>query len=216
MNKAFIFDLDGVLVNSEPYWTEFEEPFFQRVFGKQIAKKVGHVPGRGVVKVYEEALSYDAIIDKEIYLQGFEEVAMRVYDKAPLTSGVAELVQRLTARGFKLCLVTQSPQSWIDRVLPRLPFKNELATVVSTRERNLEPKPSPEGFLIAFSELKAHPRSSFILEDSNFGIAAGKAAGAFVIGFRGNLLPGYEQHGADAYADTMDNVINLVEKLTQP
>lgn len=216
MNKAFIFDLDGVLVNSEPYWTEFEEPFFQRVFGKQIAKKVGHVPGRGVVKVYEEALSYDAIIDKEIYLQGFEEVAMRVYDKAPLTSGVAELVQRLTARGFKLGLVTQSPQSWIDRVLPRLPFKNELATVVSTRERSLEPKPSPEGFLIAFSELKANPRSSFILEDSNFGIAAGKAAGAFVIGFRGNLLPGYEQHGADAYADTMDNVINLVEKLTQP
>jgi len=216
MNKAFIFDLDGVLVNSEPYWTACEEPFFQRVFGKQIAKKVGHVPGRGVVKVYEEALSYGAIIDKEIYLRGFEEVAMRVYDRAPLTSGVAELVQRLLAHGFKLGLVTQSPQSWIDRVLPRLPFKNELAAIVSTREQSLEPKPSPEGFLVAFSELKADPRSSFILEDSNFGITAGKAAGAFVIGFRGNLISGYEQIGADAYADTMDDVEKLVEKFTQP
>ena len=216
MNKAFIFDLDAVLVNSQPYWTAFEEPFFQRVFGKQIAKKVGHVPGRGVVKVYEEALSYGAIIDKETYLQGFEEVAMRVYDRAPLTSGVAELVQRLLAHGFKLGLVTQSPQSWIDRVLPRLSFKNELATVVSTRERSLEPKPSPEGFLTAFSELKADPKRSFVLEDSNFGIAAGKASGAFVIGYRGNLVSNYQQTGADAYANTMDDVINLVEKFTQP
>jgi len=52
------------------------------------------------------------------------------------------------------------------------------------------------------------------LEDSNPGIASAKAAGAFTIGLRQNLIDGYQQVGADAYANTIDEVIALVDRQT--
>ncbi len=79
---------------------------------------------------------------------------------------------------------------------------------------DLKRKPAPDGFVEAFRMLGATPADSFVLEDSNPGIESGKAAGAYVIGYRGNLVNGYEQTGADAYADTMDDVIKLVKKFT--
>ena len=88
--------------------------------------------------------------------------------------------------------------------------------ILSIRERpELKPKPSPEGFLEALRILDASAEKSIVLEDSNPGIAAAKAAGCFAIGFRGYLIPGYEQQGADAYADTMDDVVKIVEQFTQ-
>lgn len=204
--------MDGVLLDSEPYWAQFEEQFYQRVFGKRITKEIGHIPGRGVDKVYELSLTLGATVDKETYMRGFEEVAMRVYDNAPLTHGIDELANILITRGFKIGLVTQSRRTWIARVIPRLSFNDKIESVISVSERpDLEPKPSPDGFLAVLRELNADAKNSLVLEDSNTGIAAGKAAGAYVIGYRGNLVPGYKQVGADAYADTMDDVIKLTE-----
>ena len=49
-----------------------------------------------------------------------------------------------------------------------------------------------------------------VLENSNIGIESARASGAYIIGYRGDLVEGYEQTGADAYADTMNDVIKLV------
>ena len=76
---------------------------------------------------------------------------------------------------------------------------------------DLKPKPEPDGYLEALKNLEADPKLSIILEDSNSGIQAAKASGAYVIGFKGNLVDGYVQKGADVYADTMQDVIKLVE-----
>jgi len=57
-------------------------------------------------------------------------------------------------------------------------------------------------------------QKTIILEDSNPGIASAKAAGAFTIGLRQNLIDGYQQVGADAYANTIDEVIALVDRQT--
>lgn len=214
MNRAFIFDMDGVLINSESYWAQFEEEFFQKIFGKRISKEIGHVPGRGVDKIYELAVALGATVDKERYMRGFEVVAMRVYDKAPLTPGIDELASVLVAHWFKIGLVTQSRHSWIDRVVPRLSFKDSVESIISTSERpDIDNKPSPDGFLAVLDELDADAKSSIVLEDSNPGIIAAKAADIYTIGYRGNLVPEYKQTGADAYADTMDDVIALVEKI---
>jgi beta-phosphoglucomutase-like phosphatase (HAD superfamily) len=44
MNRAFIFDMDGVLIDSEPYWAQFEGEFLERMFGSKIANEIGHGP----------------------------------------------------------------------------------------------------------------------------------------------------------------------------
>jgi len=208
--------MDGVVVDSEPYWTAFEEPFFREVFGEKVAKEVGHAPGRGIVRVYEEAIAKGAIVDEEKYHRGFDNVARRVYKAAPLTQGIGSLVDGLLELKFKIAIVTQSSESWIVNVLPKLPFREKLDAVVSIGNRSdLRPKPAPDGFLEAFRLLNADPKRSMILEDSNLGLQAAKASGAFTIAYRGNLSDGYKQEGADAYADTMEEVQKLVEEFTR-
>lgn len=212
MSKAFIFDMDGVLVDSEPSWVEVEREFLPQFFGKEVFDKMPNLVGAGLESVLESATSFGAKFERAKALEMYEEIARQVYLRSPITTGVDTLVNRLLERDFRIGLVTQSPYTWIDQVVPRLPFKENLEAVVSMQDRpDLKRKPAPDGFIEAFRTLSATPANSFILEDSNLGIESGKAAGAYVIGFRGNLVDGYEQTGADAYADTMDDVITLVE-----
>jgi len=212
MEKAFIFDMDGVLIDSEHGWLPYETPMLERILGKAIATAVGDTTGLGLEKLYEKARALGSAITKQEVVDGYNSVVNDVYAHAPLTAGSNTLAERLTTLGFKLGLVTQSPQSWIDHVVPRLAFKDSLEVVISLEDRpDLGFKPAPGGYIEALRVLGADPKQSFVLEDSNLGIASGKGSGAYTIGFRGNLVEGYEQTGADAYADTMDEVAAIVQ-----
>lgn len=216
MNKAFLFDMDGVLVDSESHWFTFEEPFYRKIFGDEVFERLKFGPGIGIDGVYEAAIAAGAVFDKNEFHKGFEEVAMSVYDVSSLTQGTEKLVKLLQEKNFKIGVVTNSPQTWVDRVVPRLPFSTELDLVFSIKEHSeLKPKPYPDGFLEALRVLGASPRESIVLEDSNPGIAAAKAAGCFTIGFSGNLVSGYKQTGADTYADTMEEVADIVIRQSQ-
>ena len=216
MNKAFIFDMDGVLINSEPVWDELERTRLSKFFGADIFARMGSFVGIGVSDVIERATSLGAVFEPAEYLKIANEMAQEVYARSPVTRDVDVLAQKLLDMGFRLGLVTQSPQRWLNQVLPRLPFKDALGIVISLYEHpELKRKPNPDGYLSAIKTLDAEPAHSIVLEDSNLGIASGKTAGAYVIGYRGNLPRGYEQEGADAYADTMEDVIVLVERFIQ-
>ncbi len=214
VNKAFIFDMDGVLVNSEQHWAPYELPMLKRLLGEDIALKLGDLTGTSIKSIFKKAQEFGSTITEQELANACNEVAVRdVYPYAPVTDGLDVLGDNLVKAGFVLGLVTQSPRTWIDAVLPRIPFREQLKAVISIRDEGLEPKPSPEGYVRAIELLKVEPENCFILEDSNAGIEAGKAAGCFVIGFRGNLQEGYEQTGADRYADTMEEVQKILESL---
>lgn len=215
MNRAFIFDLDGVVVDSEPAWQLIENRHFPEMFGKEISDKMPNLVGAGVESVIRLATSLGATVDRNYINRRFDEIAREVYEISPITTDIEKCVTKLIALKFRIGLVSQSPKGWIDNILPRLSFKDSISIVISIPDfPKLKLKPAPDGFLEALRVLGSSPVNSFVLEDSNLGIEAGKAAGVFTIGYRGNLLPGYEQTGADAYADTMDDVIALVEKFT--
>ncbi len=212
MNKAFLFDMDGVLIDSEPVWDELERTELPKLFGADIFARMGSLVGIGVTDVIERARSLGAIFEVDEYLKVADEMARQVYARAPITKDVDVLAQKLLNAEFRLGLVTQSPQQWLNLVLPRLPFKDALEVVISLYEHpELKRKPHPDGYVSALAALGADPSNSAVLEDSNRGIASGKAAGCYVIGYRGNLVEGYQQTDADAYADTMEDVIKLVE-----
>ena len=204
--------MDGVLINSEPVWEELERAQLPKFFGADIFARMGSFVGIGVIDVIERAKSLGAVFEPAEYLKIADAMAREVYARAPITKDVDVLVQKLHDAGFRLGLVTQSPQQWLDQVLPRLSFKGTLEVVISlSGHPELKRKPHPDGYISALTTLSADPKHSAILEDSNPGIAAAKGSSAYTIGFKGNLPHGYEQTGADAYADTMDDVIKLVE-----
>src|SRR3989344_1736076 len=208
MHKAFIFDMDGVLINSEPVWDELERMQLPKIFGQDVFTRMGSLMGLGVTDVIERAQSLGAVFEPIEYLKVADEMAEEVYARAPITKDVDVLAHKLLKVGFRLGLVTQSPQQWLDQVLPRLPFKDKLEVVIPLYEHpELKRKPHPDGYVSALATLDAEPQSSIVLEDSNLGIQSAKAARAYTIGFRGNLVDGYKQEGADAYADNMNDVI---------
>lgn len=210
-NKAFIFDMDGVLVNSEVMWAKYEDGFLDNLLGKELSQKIGDTVGISVKTVYQRAQSYGFAMPLEEFQRRYDEVAFRVYERSPITSGTEELAHFLLSHNFKLGLVSSSGTSWINKVLPRLSFKDHFKSIISLNERSdLQPKPNPDGYLATMKTLGASPETTIILEDSNTGITAAKASGAFTIAFTGNLTAGYKQIEADAKANTMKEVIRIL------
>ena len=214
MAKAFIFDMDGVVVDSEHNWEPYDRAIMERFFDTRIREAIGTNIGLGISGLYEKAKALGSTITYEEIRQAYDEAALKVYETAPITEGITRLAQKLIEWDFALALVTSSPHTWIDQVVPRLSFKDKFSLIVSIADqRDLKPKPAPDSYLFAMKSLGVTPAESIVLEDSNYGIAAGKASGAFTIGFTGNLVKGYRQEvTADATADTMDAVIAIVEK----
>ncbi len=214
MNKAFIFDMDGVLINSELGWEKFEKWYYPEQFGDKISKMIGSTIGMSIQQIYKKAISLGASIEKKQFEEEFFIAAPDIYKTAPISKNVNKLVKTLLVNSFRIGIVSQSPKEWIDILLKRLSIIENIEVIISINDRSdLLPKPSPSGYMEAIKQLGSTPDNTIILEDSNRGIQSAKAAGAYVIGFKENLLPGYKQEGADVYAENMDDVMKIVESL---
>lgn len=213
MNKAFIFDMDGVILDSENSWDKYGGNFLQNLLGKEITEKIGDTIGMTANTIYDIATKNGFSLNREEYFKLYDKKAAYVYSKSQLTPGIEKLVAKLISLGFKIGLVTSSRSIWANNVLPRLSFTDRINCFISINDRNdLRPKPAPDAYLEAIEKLGATPRSTIILEDSNSGIKAAKTSGAYTIGFRQNLVPGYVQEGADIYAENMGEVLSIVNK----
>lgn len=215
MNKAFIFDMDGVIVNSEQAWVKYGSNFLKDLFGAEIAEKIGDPIGMTVSLVYEKATQNGFSMNKDKYLKIYDKQAAYIYSKANITEGVEKLAQTLLKSGYKIGLVSSSRLNWINHILPKLSFSKNFKHIISVNDRSdLKPKPNPDSYLETIAKLGASPKTTVILEDSNSGIKAAKSSGAFTIGFSQNLIPEYKQTGADIYANNMYEVIKVIQSLT--
>lgn len=212
MNKAFIFDMDGVIIDSEKAWEKYASDFEEKLFGKELSKKIGDTIGVSVNSLYDKAKALGFKMQREKFQNIFDKTAFRMYDMANITAGIDALADFLIKNNFKLGLVSSSATSWINKVLQRLSFADKFESIISLNNRlDLKPKPSPDAYIEVMKNLGSSPKSSIILEDSNSGIAAAKASGAFVIAFTQNLVKGYKQIDADSKADSMKEVIQIIK-----
>ncbi len=212
--RAFIFDLDGVIINSEPAWEKAKPVLLGRLFGEEVFKKLGSTLGIDLDTIYENGMALGAKVDKDDFKKTVFEEALKIYNSASLTDGLGELFKFLAENQFKIALVSASPKAWIDGVVSRLSFKEQIEIIISLYEiDNLRHKPSPDGYLEAMKRLQVQPSDAVILEDSNVGIKSAKASGAYTMGLRANLVEGYIQEGADTYADNLEDVISLLHNL---
>lgn len=214
MKKAFIFDMDGVIVDSENAWIPYEEKFLKNLVGEKIYTKIGDTVGMGVRMIYQRATECGLNLDRETFYKKYDEQAEIIYKKAKITNNINTLVNFLISKNIKLGLVSSSRKTWVDMVLPQLSFKDKFEIIISLCDReDLQSKPYPDGYLEAMKKLNVKPEETIILEDSNTGIQSAKASGAYVISFSENLVPGYKQIKADAHAKNMMEVISIVKKI---
>lgn len=210
--KAFIFDLDGVLIDSDRLWDKEKPALFKKILGTEKAKKIiGKTKGHGLKTIYKWSVELGYQGSLEDFTKYFEKTANKIYTNAKIPQDINELISTLKKFDYKLGLVSSSPTRWIKIALQRIPSAKNFNYILSIKDTNIKPKPHPDSYLLAMNKLKVLPSNTVILEDTNVGIAAGKASGAFVIGFTQFWPKNYKDYQANLYVKSMREVINFVK-----
>lgn len=176
MKIATLFDLDGVIVDTEGQYTNFwDEQGRMYLSIKDFGKLI---KGQTLGQIYERYFSEMKEIQPKITedLNQFE--ANMSYDYIP---GAVDFLLDLRAHKAGTALVTSSNQKKMKNVYRAHPEMHELFDEILTAECFSQSKPHPECFLIGMELLKADASNSFVFEDSFHGLQAGKASGATVV-----------------------------------
>lgn len=210
--RAFLFDMDGVLVNSEEVWEREGRPFEKSVFGKEILDQIGEITGTSLARLFEKATQLGFTGTWEDVIAKYDAFMVGIYNQCVITPGLPKLVEFLRDNNFHIGIVSSSRRPWIDQVLAKMPDKELFDFTLSLDEQKLPSKPDPAGYIEAMRELGVTPENTFILEDSNAGIKAAKESGAFTIVFTPLAVPGYQQRDGDAKAASFEEVMDIVKQ----
>jgi HAD superfamily hydrolase (TIGR01509 family) len=178
---AVIFDLDGVLLDSEQRWNEVKEALVRESGGTWLDEAPRRMMGMSspewVAYLRDDLLvPLDAEhINREVVRRMDESYAADL----PLLPGAGEAVRALAAR-WPLALASSSNREIIDRFLELSGFGDAFALTVSSEEVP-RGKPAPDVFLEAARALGVEPRGAVVIEDSSNGLRAAAAAGMPVI-----------------------------------
>ena len=190
---AVLFDMDGVVVDSESYWVEREETWFDEVAPDA---EVEEITGMNYREVYEHLDEHHGVaVDRETFLGWYEETAEEVYGEcASLMDGFHDLVADLRTAGVAVALVTSSPPEWYGIVLEQFDLEGTFDATVSAEEAE-RGKPAPDVYEHAAETLGVEPSGCVAVEDSANGAKAAVEAGTTCIGYRpdGADFPGADR-----------------------
>lgn len=183
--EAFIFDMDGVIIDSEPLHFEVDihtmNHFGIEITQKDLERFVGMTNPEMwdiITREYQMRQSVSEIIEYQLALK-IEK--LRSLDIGPI-DGIVNLISELNRFGIPMALASSSPRAFIMAVLQKFGIVGEFARIVSGEEVN-KGKPAPDVYLEAAKLLGVRPGNCVVLEDSMHGVAAAKAAGMKCIGF---------------------------------
>ncbi|WP_049902210.1 HAD family hydrolase [Halococcus agarilyticus] len=201
VDEAVLFDMDGVIVDSERYWAEIEE---ERIFPAAGVPdlQAAEITGMNYREVYDYLDDeYGVTVDREEFLGIYEAAAREVYtERAALMDGFRDLCGTLRDRGTRLAIVSSSPPEWIDLVCDRFELTGFDATV-SAEDIDGPGKPEPDVYRHAANELALDPTDCVAVEDSTHGVASATAVGMTCIGYRGANAKELDLAAADSVVD---------------
>lgn len=180
--NAVLFDMDGVIVNSEDFWVELEE---ETIFPEVVAEEVtaDEITGMNYREIYDYLdAEYETTATKEEFIAIYDEAATKLYgEHVLLMDNFHDLLSDLRAQGTEIALVSSSPHHWIEIVLDR--FDLDFAEVVSAEDIDAPGKPEPAIYEHAAGLLGKHADECAAVEDSEHGIESAARAGAYCIGY---------------------------------
>src|SRR5215472_5463167 len=181
MIEAVVFDLDGVLVDSEPVWEQVRRQVVAEHGGHWAPDAQRRLMGMSTGE-WARYLGEDlgvGLPPEQIAALVIERMADRYTEHLPLMPGAAEAVRRLAGR-WPLGLASSSPPSLIETVLDAASLRSSFQTTMST-EQVSRGKPAPDIYLAVAGQLGRQPRRCAAVEDSSNGLRSAAAAGVHVI-----------------------------------
>ncbi|MFD1640276.1 HAD family hydrolase [Halohasta litorea] len=201
-SRAVLFDMDGVIVDSERYWRT-EQP--DHIFPATLAGEhpdLDETTGMNYREIYDHLdAHYETKISKAEYIEIFDETAREIYsERVGLLDGFHDLVEDLRAAGVPVAIVTSAPPSWHKIVTER--FDVDVDETISAEDIDGDGKPAPDIYEYAAGVVDREPGDCLVIEDSKNGIEAGKNAEMAVIAYRSGPNDDTDLSAADAIVES--------------
>ena len=197
---AVIFDMDGVLVHTNPYhlvtyrkfWNDYgifptDQDLALHLYGKSNRYILEHY--------FDKKLSNEEVRQYENEKEGLFRQVYKPHVQ-PI-AGLMPFLADLKKHGVKTGIGTSAPKANLDLILSKIPFAEIMESMLAS-ENVVQHKPNPEIYLKSMQALGASPEHTVIFEDSHTGVLAAKAAGAKVVGVLTSQQPN-ELPPCDAY-----------------
>lgn len=210
MIKAVLFDKDGVLMDSEAEYERRRQIFFSERGIDSSGFPDFYGSNNDVIwrTVEPNDAERRARLAVE-FVERFKDEPMIYADY--VYPAVRPTLEALRARGILTALASSSPRKFIDHFLDETGL-TELFDYTVSGEECENHKPAPDVYLRAMEALGVHPAEVLVVEDSPLGIAAGRAAGAFVLAPSVPSAPNVDQSEADACIEGLDQVLEYLER----
>ncbi len=196
--KAALFDLDGVVFDTEPQYTEFWGVQC-REFHPEHPGLEHEIKGQTLVQIFDRHFSGDLAYTQEIITERLNDFEHNMrYD---YIEGFEAFVRQLRSKGVKTAVVTSSNRVKMQVVYGRRSEFQELFDAILTSEDFERSKPDPDCYLKAAARLGAGIDECIVFEDSFNGLKSGRAAGMKVVGLA-------TTNSAESIAPYSDTVIS--------
>ena len=196
MDKKYcIFDMDGTLVDSMPYWNRLSPDY---LISRGITDDIGDLMERIKTKTMPEAC---ALLKKEFDLpEAVEEIAGHLgsvmrehYEKdIPAKTGVTEYLRALRDEGSTLCIVTATAPPLVRLCLDRLGLADLFEFILSCEEVG-HGKDRPDAFFEAARRLGARPEETAVFEDAFVALRTAKEAGFYTVAVHDRFSENWEE-----------------------
>jgi HAD superfamily hydrolase (TIGR01509 family) len=181
---ALLFDMDGVVVNSEDYWHDAErEKLFPTVLADD-RPALSEVTGMPYREIYDYLdANYETTVSKAEFVELYDETAAGIYrERVELLDCFDEVRGAADEAGVPVGLVSSSPPEWMGDVLERFDLDFDLE--LSDDDVAAPGKPESDIYEAAAERLDVAPETCVAVEDSRNGSLAADRAGMTVVGFR--------------------------------
>lgn len=183
--EAVIFDMDGVVINSEHFWLQAENEIFSSL-GVQLSPSdcllTQTMTTKEVTDFWFAKYPWDTVSLEEVEQMVIRRVVELIRTEDCFIENVKPFIEHLKKLNYKIGLATNSPESFISISLERTGLI-DLFDAISSSEHEKQAKPNPAVYLTTAKKLNLSPEKCIVIEDSYHGMQAGKNAGMTVVAF---------------------------------
>ncbi|WP_368198657.1 hexitol phosphatase HxpB [Aeromonas sp. R7-4] len=178
MLAAVIFDMDGVLIDSEPFWQRAQMAVFSELGHPHTEEDCNSTIGVRIdqlVAHWYRLRPWSGPSQEEVVQRILDQVITLILAEGEPKAGVLEALDLIEAQGLKIGLATSSPFAMVDTVLGKLGIQDRFLAVHSAEVERFG-KPHPDVYIHAAEKLGVDPVHCLAIEDSFTGLLAAKAA----------------------------------------
>jgi beta-phosphoglucomutase family hydrolase len=211
--QTIIFDMDGVIVDSEPLHIEHLHSYLKKNGVKHpesFDRSLKGVNAADTWKMLKKEFNLDHDLNTLINDSRKSYVDfLNSLDSLPEIPGAVKLIKALHSKHYPLALGSSAAPKRIELFLNKLGLRTSFQIIVSGDDVKRS-KPSPDIFLLAAEKMNAKPVNCVVIEDANNGVAAAKAAGMKCIAYSGSSHNTDDLSEADLIVKDFDDLTNTV------